>query len=73
MVDVLMGLMVDLDNVISGNFAFMNDNCKVKELEGMEVKFGVSKPIKQVKTSGDWFIGWGSVATVNDRCFGNLK
>jgi len=26
----------------------------------MEVKFGVAKPVKHVKTSRDWFIAWGS-------------
>jgi len=25
----------------------------------MEVKFGVAKAVKQVKTSGGWFIAWG--------------
>ena len=52
-------MMVDLDHVISGSFAVTNDNREVESLGGMEVKFGVAKPIKQVKTSGDWFIAWG--------------
>jgi hypothetical protein len=55
-----MGSMVDLDHVISGSFAVTNDNREVELLGGMEVKFGVTKPVKQVKTSGDWFIAWGN-------------
>jgi hypothetical protein len=57
--NVVAGTMVDLDHVISGSFAVTNDNREVESLGGMEVKFGVAKPIKQVKTSGDWFIAWG--------------
>jgi hypothetical protein len=26
----------------------------------MKVKFRVAKPIKHIKTSGNWFIAWGS-------------
>lgn len=57
--NVLTGTMVDLDHVISGSFAITNDNREVELLGGMEFKFSVAKPIKQVKTSGDWFITWG--------------
>ena len=58
--NIILGSMVDLDHVISGSFAVTNDNREVELLGGMEVKFGASKPVKQVKTSGDWFIAWGS-------------
>jgi hypothetical protein len=54
-----MGSMVDLDHVISGSFAVTNDNREIELLGGMEFKFGVAKAVKQVKTSGDWFIAWG--------------
>ena len=57
--NVVAGTMVDLDHVISGSFAVTNDNHEVESLAGLEVKFGITKPIKQVKTSGDWFIAWG--------------
>ena len=51
--------MDDLDHVISGSFTATNDNQEVESLGGMEVNFGVAKPIKQVKTLGNWFIAWG--------------
>ena len=54
--NVVAGTMV---NLISGSFVVTNDNCEIESLRGMEVKFGITKPIKQVKTSGDWFITWG--------------
>jgi hypothetical protein len=52
--------MVDLDHVISGTFAVSNDNRDVELVGGMEFKFGVAKPSKHVKSSGDWFIAWGA-------------
>ena len=57
--NIIAGTMVDLDHVISGSFAVTNDNHEIESVGGMELKFGVSKPVKQVKTSGDWFITWG--------------
>ena len=57
--NIIAGTMVDLDHVISGSFAVTNDNREIESVSGMELKFGVAKPIKQVKTSGDWFIAWG--------------
>ena len=57
--NIIAGTMVNLDHVISGSFDVTHDNREVKSLGGMEVKFGVVKPVKQVKTSGDWFITWG--------------
>jgi hypothetical protein len=58
--NIIAGSMVDLDHVISGSFAVSNDNREVERLGGMEVKFGITKPVKQVRTSGEWFIAWGS-------------
>jgi hypothetical protein len=57
--NIITGSMVDLDHVISGSFAISNDNREVELLGGMEVKFGIAKPVKHVKTSGEWFIAWG--------------
>ena len=57
--NIIAGTMVNLNHVISGSFAFTNDNREIESVGGMEFKFGVAKPIKQVKTSGDWFIAWG--------------
>ena len=57
--NIIAGTMVDLDHVISRSFAVTNDNRETESLRGMEVKFRITKPIKQVKTSGDWFIAWG--------------
>jgi hypothetical protein len=50
--------MVDLDHVISGSFVVSSDNCEVEVVGGIQLKYGASKPTKQVKTSGDWFIAW---------------
>ena len=57
--NIIAGMMVNLDHVISRSFAVANDNREIESLRGMEVKFGIAKPIKQVKTSRDWFIAWG--------------
>ena len=65
--NVIASSMVDLNHVILGSFAVTSDNREVKTLGGMEVKFGVTKPVKHVKTSGDWFIAWGSYA--NTACY----
>jgi hypothetical protein len=51
--------MVDLDHVISGAFVVTSDNWNVKVIGGIQLKFGASKAVKQVTTSGDWFIAWG--------------
>ena len=71
--NVIAGTMVDLDHVISGSFAVTNDNREVESVGGMELKFGVSKPVKQVKTSGDWFIAWGIYARAATYVFPHRK
>jgi hypothetical protein len=71
--NILMGSMVDLDHVISGSFAITNDNREIEQLGGMELKFGVAKPVKQVKTSRDWFIAWGSYSKVATYVFPHRK
>jgi hypothetical protein len=58
--NIIAGSMVDLDHVISGSFAVRNDNRDIELIGGMEVKFGVAKPSKTIKTSGEWFIAWGT-------------
>jgi hypothetical protein len=57
--NIIIGTIVDLNHVISGAFAVSSNNRDVKVVSGIRFKFGASKPIKQVKTSGDWFIAWG--------------
>jgi hypothetical protein len=57
--NVIIGAMVDLDHVISGSFAVSSDNRDVEVVGGIQFKFGAVKAIKQVRTSGDWFIAWG--------------
>jgi hypothetical protein len=57
--NIIIGAMVDLDHVISGSFAVSSDNRDVEVVGGIQFKFGASKAVKQVKTSGDWFIAWG--------------
>jgi len=47
-------------HVISWSFAVSNNNREVERLGGMEVKFRIMKPVKQVRTMGDWFIAWRS-------------
>ncbi|KIM81521.1 hypothetical protein PILCRDRAFT_787250 [Piloderma croceum F 1598] len=71
--NILMGSMVDLDHVISGSFAITNDNREIEQLGGMELKFGVAKPVKQVKTSRDWFIAWGSYSKAATYVFPHRK
>src|ERR1700720_2858127 len=62
--NIITGTMVDLDHVISGSFAVLNDNRDVKVIGGIQFKFGAARPIKQVKTSGEWFIAWGLYSKV---------
>jgi len=45
---------------ISGSSPSPMTTERIKLLGGWKVKFGVTKPVKQVKTSGDWFIAWGT-------------
>jgi hypothetical protein len=56
--NIIVGAMVDLDHVISGNFATSNDNHEIEVVGGIQFKYGAAKPVKQVKTSGEWFIAW---------------
>ena len=71
--NIIAGTMVDLDHVISDSFAVTNDNCEIKLVGRMELKFGVAKPVKQVKTSGDWFIAWGIYSRVATYIFPHQK
>jgi hypothetical protein len=57
--NVIIGAMVDLDHVISGSFAVSSDNRDTEVVGTIQFKFGAAKAVKQVKTSGDWFIAWG--------------
>ncbi|KIM72975.1 hypothetical protein PILCRDRAFT_15638 [Piloderma croceum F 1598] len=57
--NIIIGAMVDLDRVISGSFAVSSDNRETEIVGGIQFKFGAAKPVKQVKTSGEWFIAWG--------------
>jgi hypothetical protein len=56
MVNHIIGAMVNLNHVISGSFAVSSDNHDIEVVGGTQFKFGAVKAIKQVKTSGDWFI-----------------
>ena len=71
--NIIAGTMVDLDHVISGSFAVTNDNREIESVGGMELKFGVAKPVKQVKTSGDWFIAWGIYSRAATYVFPHRK
>ena len=57
--NIIAGAMVDLDHVISGSFAVSGDNRDTEVIGGIQFKFGATRAVKQVKTSGDWFIAWG--------------
>jgi hypothetical protein len=71
--NIITGSMVDLDHVISGSFAITNDNRDVELIGGMEFKFGVAKPAKNVKTSGEWFIAWGAYSKAATFVFPHRK
>jgi hypothetical protein len=51
--------MVNLDHVISGSVAVSSNNRETEVIGGIQFKYGAAKPVKQVKTSGEWFIAWG--------------
>jgi hypothetical protein len=57
--NVIIGAMVDLDHVISGSFAVSSDNRDTEVVGTIQFKFGAAKAVKQVKSSGEWFIAWG--------------
>ena len=57
--NIIIRAMVDLDHVVSGAFAVSSDNREVEVIGGIQFKFGATKAVKQVKTSGEWFIAWG--------------
>jgi hypothetical protein len=57
--NIIIGAMVDLDHIISGSFAVSSDNRDTEVVGTIQFKFGAAKAVKQVKTSGDWFIAWG--------------
>ena len=57
--NIIIGAMVDLDHVISGSFTVSSDNRETEVVGGIQFKYGAAKPVKQVKTSGEWFIAWG--------------
>ena len=65
--NIIAGSAVNLDHIISGSFAITSDNHEIELLGRMEVKFGITKPIKHVKMSSDWFITWGSY--MNAACY----
>jgi hypothetical protein len=51
--------MVDLDHIILGSFTVSSDNGDTKVISTIQLKFGAARAVKQVKTSGNWFITWG--------------
>ena len=51
--------MVDFNHIISSSFTVSGDNQDTKVVGTIQFKFGAAKAVKQVKTSGDWFIVWG--------------
>jgi len=57
--NIITGAMVNLDHIISGSFAVSSDNQDIEVIRAIQFKFGVARAVKQVKTSGDWFIAWG--------------
>ena len=44
--NIITGTTVDLNHVISGCFAVTNNNREIESVGGMELKFGVAKPVK---------------------------
>ena len=67
--NIIIGAMVDLDHVVSGAFAVSSDNREVEVVGGIQFKFGATKAVKQVKTSGEWFIAWGLYTQVATFAF----
>jgi hypothetical protein len=65
--------MVDLDHVISGAFPVSSDDRKTEVMGGIQFKYGAAKAIKQVKTSGEWFIAWGLYTQVGAFAFPHHK
>ena len=48
-------------------------NREIESVGGMELKFRVAKPGKQVKMSGDWFIAWGIYSRAATYIFPHRK
>jgi hypothetical protein len=71
--NIIIGAMVDLDHIISGSFAVSSDNQDTEVVGTIQFKFGAAKAVKQVKTSGDWFIAWGCYTQVASFTFPHQK
>ena len=71
--NIIIGAMVNLDHIISGSFEVSSDNWDTKVIWTIQFKFGAEKAIKQVRTSGDWFIAWGMYTKVAVFTFPHRK
>jgi hypothetical protein len=56
--NVLSGQAINLDNIFSGSMSMQTDDRAVKRLGMIELWYGVTKPTKLVRSSGDWVIAW---------------
>jgi hypothetical protein len=71
--NIITRVMVNLNHVILGSFTVSNDNQETELIRGMEVKFSVSKPLKTVTMSGEWFIAWGAYKNATTFVFSHWK
>ena len=71
--NIIIGAMVDLDHIISGSFTVSSDNRDTEVVGTIQFKFCAAKAVKQVKTSGDWFIAWGMYTKVASFAFPHRK
>jgi hypothetical protein len=65
--------MVDLDHIILGSFTVSSDNRDTEVIGTIQFKFSVTRAVKQVKTSGNWFIAWGLYMQVASFAFPHRK
>jgi hypothetical protein len=61
--NVLLGKAVSLDVVLSGAYATHDEAQSVEQVGNFELRFGASKPVKSVQTSGDWMFAWHRTST----------
>ena len=71
--NIIIGTMVDLNHIISGSFTVSSDNQDTEVVRTIQSKFSAVKTVKQVKTSGDWFIVWGMYTKVASFTFPHRK
>lgn len=67
--NLLLGRAVNLDAVLSGAYSTVNDSQSIEQLGDLEIRFGNTKPVKSVRTAGDWIFAWQRTVAASHFAF----